>query len=320
VAEKQRGLASIREAREDRQRGKYSRATPNMWLFVLLALVATLVVYRLIAGHTLDRDKHALLAKQRAVAATLGKEWFPLRDQLEKATLEAAATFQGDFVDSETARWDFRSLPGIYLRLRVAEAKDAASLRRAAAGSTKDSFAACLLREPNQAAARGEADASAFAEQPWNLRQAYAATRVLSDEWNDEVKEAGDDLRLRVFQQQYDKAIREEIPLAVEIIKRAQFFLLVLDEDPEDARALADGGPVTEEQIQLVGHPARVHVVNLKNGNTLFRLRRSGEASFMFAGERAVTDLETRAAMQRQVNNCALAQQVQAAIATDAGR
>jgi hypothetical protein len=60
--------------------------------------------------------------------------------------------------------------------------------------------------------------------------------------------------------------------------------------------------------------------VNLKNGNTLLRLRRSGEASFMFAGERAVTDPETRAAMQRQVNNCALAQQVQAAIAADAGR
>ena len=44
------------------------------------------------------------------------------------------------------------------------------------------------------------------------------------------------------------------------------------------------------------------------------RLRREGNASFIFAGEHAMTDPETRAAMQRQVNNCSLADQVRTAI------
>jgi hypothetical protein len=41
-------------------------------------------------------------------------------------------------------------------------------------------------------------------------------------------------------------------------------------------------------------------------------LRRSGGARFIQAGEHQVTDEETRDAMQRQVNNCALANMVEA--------
>jgi hypothetical protein len=128
------------------------------------------------------------------------------------------------------------------------------------------------------------------------------------------VKEAEDPLRLRVFEQQYDKAVRDEIPLAAQIIKRAQFYLFVLDEDDDRAKAESDGGAITEEALQLVPHQARVHVVNLKTGAELVRLRRVGEASFVMAGERAVSDPETKQAMQRQVNNCALANLVRAAI------
>ena len=58
------------------------------------------------------------------------------------------------------------------------------------------------------------------------------------------MRDADDDLRLRVFVEQYDKAIREEIPLAIDVVKRAQFFLLVLDEDVPEAAAFADGGPL----------------------------------------------------------------------------
>jgi hypothetical protein len=54
--------------------------------------------------------------------------------------------------------------------------------------------------------------------------------------------------------------------------------------------------------------------VNLKTGQEVIRLRRSAEADFRFAGERAVADPSVRAAMKRQVNNCALAQVVWASI------
>jgi hypothetical protein len=173
-----------------------------------------------------------------------------------------------------------------------------------------------LLREPNERGIRGEIDGGAFAEQPWNLAQAYAATRILSDDWVRLVREADDDLRLRVFRGQYDKAVRDEIPLAIDVVKRAQFFLLVLDEDVPEARAFADGGALTEEALQLVAHPARIHLFELPAGAEILRLRRSGEGRFIQAGERVVTDSETRDAMQRQANNCALAARVEEALSS----
>ena len=83
-----------------------------------------------------------------------------------------------------------------------------------------------------------------------------------------------------------------------------------------------------------MAHESRVYVLDLRAegsstraagsalGTELLRLRREGNASFVFAGEHVMTDPETRAAMQRQVNNCSLADQVRAEIAAkgDAGR
>ncbi len=312
MSEDRPGLKAVYQSREDRLRNKGTRLTPNLLLSLLTAVVVIILGYRYFAGRQLDEQKAALLAKQHAVLATLGKEWFPLRDRIEKLTLEAAARYDGDFVDTTAGRWDFRAEPGIYLRVRVAEAKDADSLRKAAAGSLRDSFVGCLLREPN-AAAKGEPDAGAFPEQPWNLAKAYDSTRILTDDWGNEVKDASDPLRLRVFEQQYDEDVRDKIPGAVDIVKNAQFFLLVLDED--DPAAVGEGGaPPTEQSLQSVAHPARVFVFKLPEGGAIVRLRRSAEASFVFAGERPVTDPETLEAMKRQVNNCALAQAVQAAI------
>jgi hypothetical protein len=71
---------------------------------------------------------------------------------------------------------------------------------------------------------------------------------------------------------------------------------------------------VTEEALQLVPHPARIHLFDLKSRKEILRLRRSGDARVIPAGERVVTDEETRDAMQRQANNCALAARVEAAL------
>lgn len=311
--ERKPGLPAVHQLREDRARGRYSRATGNLLVFAALSLGTVLVVYHIISGRQLDESKVSLLAKQRAVAATLGAKWTPLRDKVEKLTLDAAAHFDGDKVDADAAKWDFRSQPGIYLRVRVADAKDTESLRRASTNSLRDGFVGCLLREPNTAAAKGEPDAGAFAEQPWNWKKAYAATRILTDEWVNEVKESPDPLRLRVFEEQYDKAIREDVPQAIDLIARAQFFLLVLDEPSADAAA--DGGaPASEEALQEVPHFARVHLLDFSSGKEVLRVRRNAEASFLFAGEHTVDDPETLTAMKRQVNNCALAKAVQTAI------
>jgi hypothetical protein len=287
-----------------------------MYLFGVSAILGSLVVYHYVSDYQLDAQKHDILSEQHAMKATIGAEWFPLRDEIESYVLAAAKSYEGDFVDSAASRWDFRSMPGLYLRMRVADAKDAASLRAAAAESQRDGFVGCLLREPNRAGAMGDRDGGAFPEQPWNLGRAYKATRVLTDEWAEQVKAADDKMQVRVVQEQYDKASAVDMKTAAEIVKQAKFLLLVLDEDGENASAAkpSDGGAIDEASLQLVAHPSRVHVVDLRTKSVVVRLRREGNAAFMFAGEHAMTDPETRDAMQRQVNNCSLADKVRAAI------
>lgn len=327
------GLKAIREARIERSGSKYGRVTGKVWLFaisIILTVVAGAWIYR---DRSLANQKDEVLAKQRAALTTVGAEWIPIRDRMELTALEAAGPYKGDFVDPEAASWDFRSLPGIYLRMRVEDAKDVAALRKKADDSARDSFVGCLLRENNPSAARiarGEDAGSGWSDQPWNLRLAYYATRIFTDEWVDEVKNAEDEIHLRVFLQQYEKAKAEEIPLAIDIIKRAQFFLLVLDEDVPEARDLTPdagrlAGKVTEQHLQQLVHPARVHILDLKRGKEMVRLRREGDADFEFhAGTdgsgnpqpltNSVRDPRVLAAVRRQVNNCALAGSVWSAI------
>lgn len=324
------GLKAVRDIRVDRERSKHGRISGKAWLFgvgTVVAVVAGAIVFR---DRSLEAQKEELLSKQRAAQTTLGAEWHPLRDTLEKLTLEnARGEFRGDHVDPELAHWDFRSLPGIYFRMRTEDAKDVTSLRKAAKDSGRDSFVGCLMRQNNpstMAFARGETDAGpGWQDQPWNLRLAYEATHVLDEEWVNDVKEAEDEIHLRVFVQQYEKEKDQEIPLAVDIVKRAQFFLLALDEDVPEAKEMApdagrNAGKVTEQNLQQFRHPTRVHLFKLTHGGAtpevkeVLRLRREAEADYVFAGEHTLRDPYTVAAVKRQVNNCALAQSVWAAI------
>lgn len=309
------GLKSVHDLREQRIEGRFARPTEKLWVGAGVLLALILGTYWYFASRKLENQKGDLLAKRKAVVVTLGAEWYPLRDRIEKLVIAESGAFQGDFVDPTARTLDFTHDPSIYLRLRAAEAKDAKSVRDAAQASLRDGFVGCLVVAPNPAAARGEVDAGAFAENPWNLRQAYQSTRILTDEWEQEVKESGDDLRLRVFQQQYDKAVDKEIPLAARIVKQAKYFIMVLDEDADAARPYADGGPMTSEALQAVQHAARVVVANLQGDGVMLRLRREPAAGFRFAGESAPSDPETLLAMQRQVNNCQLANEVKAAVA-----
>jgi hypothetical protein len=278
------------------------------------AVVVSLVAHTVVSRQDLAADKRALLAKQNAVQVTLGVQWSVFRQRIEQDAVRAAAAYAGDHVDPEAQAGAFRTQPGLYLRIRLADARSPESVARAAVAGQKDAFVACLLREPNERGLRGELDGGAFAEQPWNLGQAYWATRILSPEWASAVGEADDPLRLRVYAAQYDEAMRAEIPLAVEIIKRARFFLLALDEDAPDAVDSADGGSITEAALQLVAHPTRVYLFDTSSGKELLRLRRSGLGRVIQVGERASTDPETRDAMQRQANNCALGRAVEDAL------
>lgn len=333
------GLKAIRDARIERSASKHGRVSGKAWLFGISTVLLVVVFAWLYRDRSLAAQKEDLLSKQRAALTTIGAEWLPLRDKLEKATLDAAGAYKGDFVDPELSRWDFRTMPGIYLRIREADAKDPASIRKASDESARDSFVGCLLRENNPSAAavaHGQDAGSGWNDQPWNLRLIYYATRVFTDEWISEMKSAEDEIHLRVFTQQYEKATGDELALVADVVKRARFFLLVLDEDVPEAKDLTpdagrNAGKVTERELQQLPHPARISLIDLKRGKEMVRLRRTGEAIADFHpglaegakdGDAPLTGRLSgtvqypgvKAAVARQVNNCSLAENVLATL------
>lgn len=310
---KGRGLSAIGQLREERgrSRGKY---TPQFVLGAALLVGASLVAYKIVADRDLNLAKEKILAKRDAAMKTIGVEWFPMRDRIESAIVDGAKDYKGDFVDPDLATFPYKGQPGIYIRLRVADAVDVKTIRKLAPNAKKDAFAGCFLREPNERALRGDRDGGAFAEQPWNLAEAYTAARVLGQEFTDQVNDAPDMLHLRVFEQQYEMALNEQLPTAARVVRTARFFLLALDEDVPAAAALGDGGPITEEVLQTVAHPTRVYLIDLGSGRDMIRMKRTGWATTMPATGNVILDSAQRDAIQRQVNNCNLADQIAAAV------
>jgi len=148
-----RGLGAIAQNRDDRARGA-GRWTAQAGFVAGGAVLAGLVAHKFVSEHELNAGRQALLSKQRAVVATLGAEWLPLRDNLEGDVLQSAATplsaYASDDVQAEAKSLAFRSEPGLYLRMRLADATSAESVRKVAVDAKRDAFAACLLREPNE--------------------------------------------------------------------------------------------------------------------------------------------------------------------------
>jgi hypothetical protein len=103
----------------------------------------------------------------------------------------------------------------------------------------------------------------------------------------------------------FDDTVRDDFPLAAELLTRAQYFLLVLDETPPGKGAPdagADAGP----------HASRVGVWRLGDGKLVVRLRR--EASGELLGAQPTVSQDVLDARQRQAQSCALALMVRQAM------
>ena len=233
------------------------------------------------------REKEAL-AREKAAEAKVAAA--------EKTRLDAEA--RSAALDAEVAR-----------KLAAERARLAEDLRKQARAEAEEA-AAAELRSSREDAAALRAKLAASQQAELDLRKQKQKLDDDRASFELDKQRAIDEAR----KESTEKAQREEIPMAIDIVTRAQFFLLVLDEDVPEAKEMADGGKITQEVLQQVAHPARVHVVNLKTNAEVVRVERTGDADFVFAGERAVIDPEVRAAMKRQVNNCALAREVWAAI------
>ena len=313
---KSRGLPAIQEGRK--RRVEFPRIPPRFFLWMFVILAGWAIIYWKIDQNELESWRNRLMSRQRAVASELGPRYHPMRDQLEAWTLEAAGPYPGDLVSEEAKTSPFRSKPGAYLRLYIDDAKQAETIRRAALDSLRDGFTSCFTTFPNPDPFKGTACKKNHEcptgqhcnetfhctepSQPYNLRVAYRAARVLSDAWVKDVREASNDMRLRLLERDFDSAVQEDIPLAIDLLVRAQYFLLVLDENADKPDEVPDAGTYSES-LQAVQHPVRVFAWDLATKKLLFRVRTDTMAAVGMTAESAAT----RLAVRRQSNNCAIA-------------
>ncbi len=314
----QRGLRAIDQARDARATLRFPG--PRFWVYTAIILAAAFVFhYRSVQQRTVS-TRQTLLARQRAVAVELGARWTPLREKVERWSAELAATPGAEVIDrAALASWDFRARPGLYLRTRVTDAKNPELLRKAARDSLRDGFTSCFTRARNEQpfdgppckrtsdCARGllcnELDRCAPPAQPYNLRVAYRSLRILSDEWTREVQDANE-LGLRALTTSFDEATADDLPIAADLLQRAEYFLVVLDE-PTSPDAPAN-------DLLAQPHWARVAVVRLADDKLVVRVRR--EARGAVVGPTGAFDGDTSSARARQANACGLALAVREAM------
>ncbi|MFO0555443.1 MAG: hypothetical protein U0271_44105 [Polyangiaceae bacterium] len=326
-----RGLNAVEASRV--QRNKIKRPPLRVIVWFSMTLVVALALYFRWESSRNEALRNKIMAKQRAVDSELGPRWYPLRDKVEGWTIALA---NGDppkdvLERDELANFKFQELPGLYLRLRADQAKDAGTVRKAAQESLRDGFTACLMRNPNEVATEGkdctkskDCDPGSLCNeyfhcskpgQPYNLRLAYRALFMLTPEWVDEVRKATNDLQLRAYDLAIDDANSIEFPIAVELLTKAQFFLVVVDEKPAPAPVSsgADAGVTTDDVDAIEGrtYPSRVGLYRLSDGKELIKLRREGRGKLIGS---APADDHAAAARARQAQSCSLALDVREAL------
>ena len=297
------------------------------WVFLVAAVATVVFIYREAAA--VEQDRQKLMADERNLDATLGKAWTPIRDAVEKLTVAAAGDPVDDVVEHEDLRTlQFQKEPGIYLRLRVDQAASPDAIRTGAEASLHDGFTTCLMETPGENSMGGapcgtasdcaegqmcnELDHCAKPTQPFNLRMAYRTMRILSPDWVKEVQDAGDRQRVHALRVTFDAAMKTDVPLAMELVGQAKFFLLVLDEKPAPPKEDADAGVSFDDQEALAGkhYASRVYVYRLSDQKLLLRMRRDEDVR---AIGNPSSDPRAEAARLRQIRACGLAMDVKVA-------
>jgi hypothetical protein len=321
----------LNQARAERRRalvyGKvaFRAMPPHFWLWVVVGMAGFGVIYWRVVASKLESRKSAVMAKQRAIAVALGPKIQPFRDQVEGWVRELSADGPSDFVAPGNGLQDLREAPGVYLRLRRQAAKTPKEIRKAAQASLRDGFTSCLFVSPTGMQTEGTAchvtadcqpgqlcnewNVCAAPPRPYNMRLAYRALRVLSTEWSDELHEADTDLAVNAYDRDLDSVAKHDVPVAVEIMNKARFFTLVIDEEPAEPLPKPDpkDTETQEQKLQALPHFARVGIWDIASKTPLLRIRAQAAAEFVAVGGHSSASPETLNARSRQANSCALA-------------
>lgn len=331
-----RGLAALEQSREERRRAltagrvRLRGGAPQFWIWTIVIFIAFGVVYWNIAQRQLQTARSEVMARQRAIKQELEPRLLPLRDKLEGWVVELAGEWQGDSVDSGISLERLSKSNGIYLRLLEKNAHTSDEIRKGMEVSLHDGFTSCLFQREERYKVEDGKKCHSIAQcdsgqlcndwnicaapsQPYNLRMMYRGLRVLTTEWSDQLHQASDDYQVRVFSRDLDKAFKDDVPIAIDMITRAKFFTAVLDEEPLKGRGPApktegDADMDREElRVQLVEHPVRVGIWDLSSGAALLRMRVQTGAQIMPIGRSHSAEPRVMEAQQRQANNCGIA-------------
>jgi hypothetical protein len=338
---RERGLPALNEARAARRRAivfgkvRLREAAPQFWLWTVVCFAIFGIVYWRYSESELKNQKSAVLARQRAIGASIGKEGFALVERVEGWARELAESAP-ELLPSDSELEAITRGPGIYLRLRLGDVGSTETLRKAAQRSLRDGFTSCMFvgrkGDPSQGTPCyspaqcepgllcNEWSVCAPPGQPFNLRLLYSVLRVLTPEWSSELENAGNDLAVRALEGDLDKVAKYDVPIGAEVVRRASYVTLVLDEDPVGGvPPLPDAEPkldeTMEQQLQVLPHFARVGIWDLRENKRVLALRAEANGRFVSAGQRRVEDLKTSRAQQRQANSCALAIEVKDRVA-----
>lgn len=310
-------------------------AMPQFWLWTMLGFLAFGVIYWWYASNQLERQKSAVMARQRAFALKLGPRLLPLQERVEGWTRELAGDTSDNYVSPALSLERLSESKGAYLRLLRADAEDPERLRKAADRSLHDGFTSCLFvreaRTLESQAARcsnsrdcspgqicNEFEQCSAPTQPFNLRLMYRALRILSPAWTDELHQATSDYQVRVFDRDLDAVTAVDVPIALELSSQARYFTALLDDMPKGGLPPVPEGSELEEnemeQLQAVPHPVRLGIWDLESGEQLVRMRTHAGATFIPMGAAASAPLASQRARQRQVNNCSIAESLRDAV------
>ncbi len=332
----ERGLPSLAVSRHERRRAlvagkvRVRAMPPQFWIWAAVVLGAVLSVYAWVAARNLGQMRAHVMAKQRAVAKVLGPKLVPFSEKIEGWARELASHSGPTVVGPD---WNYDSMaqaPGVYLRIRLENARDAKSLRKAARRSLLDGFTACFFRnsrgyDPSQGSPCvssadckphylcNEYQVCVEPPRPYNMRLTYRALRVLSTEWTDELHLADSDLAVTAYERDLDSVTHRDVPIALDILAQARFATIVVDEPPPNGLPPKEPGDLEtpEEQVQRLPHFARIGIWRVSDGAQLVNLRAWAEGRLIAAGPASAgLSEQTVAAQARQANSCSLALQV----------
>ena len=240
----------------------------------------------------------------------------PLRPRLHGV---CAGYESGKWRADQLSRYLIEWLPEFSLsyteRKSINDTNSVAQIRKAAQASLLDGFTSCLFVSPTGLQTQGTAcrttsqclpgqlcnewNVCAAPPRPYNMRLAYRSLRVLTTEWSDELQQAESELAVDAYDRDLDSVAKHDVPVAVEIMNKARFVTLVIDEDPVGGLAKPAAGSMetAEEQLQRLPHFARIGIWDLATRTPLLRLRAEAAADFVAMSGHRATSAETEAAL-----------------------